>query len=778
MRQSIRTNILIIFVSLIALVSTSLITSQYYFSQKLATSATEKTFSLISKNIAEKINTQNSDIVQILEKNSKNNHLLEKIYIDYKHPALEILTEIMTINPTIYAVYFAHNDGSYYEVINLNESKIVRETFHAPSQSHWLTLVHIDNEIYYFYLDKELRLTLERIEHKPYNPLKRPWYQNAYVNNGVVITGPYTFTNLQQVGTTYSITLPNDAGVLALDYRLERLNSFLALQRFEESTKVFLFNKNGEVVASSNPDKKIISSALSEAFLANNQKTISHSDSSGSYFSIYKPLLENIYLGITMDKKKLLEPYQNNLYFALAIALVLLLFSFPIIIYATSIIVKPIKALIMQNEQIKQRAFTQVKPINTNIVEFIELSNSMISMSKSIDTYQASEEKILNSIVKIIADAIDTKSPYTAGHCARVPKLALMLLEKVNASEQGVCEGFSLKSKEEIREFELAAWLHDCGKVTTPEYVVDKATKLETIYNRIHEIRTRFEVLHRDAQIEYYQELLSGNNKVDALKTLQKKHTALQEDFAFIAKCNVGSEYFTPEASEKLKKIAQKEWMRNFDNTIGLGPDESLRKSREKHQELPAKEQLLCDKSEHIIQRENFDYDSYAQNGFLLDVPEYQYNLGELYNLSIERGTLTPEERYKINEHVIMTIKMLESIPFPEHLSRIPEYAGNHHETLIGTGYPRKLSANELSVPARIMALCDIFEALTASDRPYKKAKTLSESLKIMSFMVKDKHIDSDIFRLFLEEGIYLEYAKLYLDEAQIDAVKIEEYLS
>jgi len=777
MRQSIRTNILIIFVFIITLVSISLIASQYYFSQKLATSATEKTFSLISKNIVEKINTQNSNIVQILENNSKNPHLLEKIYIDYKHPALEILTEIMILDPSIYAVYFAHNNGAYYEVINLNESKIVRETFDAPSDSHWLILVHIDNEIYYFYLDRDLTLTLERIEHKPYNPLKRPWYQNAFITSRVVITGPYTFTNLKQVGTTYSITLPNKAGVLAIDYRLERLNSYLAMQRFEENSKVFLFNKQAQIIASSNPNNKIISPALSDALRANNQKIISHSDSKGTYFSIYKPLLENIYLGITMDKKKLLEPYQNNLFFALAIAFVLLLMSLPIVIYATSIIIKPIKALIEQNEQIKQRAFTQVQPVKTNILEFIELSNSMVSMSKSIHTYQESEEKILNAIVKIIADAIDTKSPYTAGHCARVPRLALMLLEKVNASEQGVSQGFSLQSKEEIREFELGAWLHDCGKVTTPEYVVDKATKLETIYNRIHEIRTRFEVLHRDVQIEYYQEILAGNEKADALEKLKQKHHELQEDFAFIAQCNIGGEYFSAKESEKLKNIAQKEWVRNFDDTIGLGLEESLRKSREKPQELPAVEQLLCDKSEHIIQREDFDYDSYRQNGFLLDVPEYQYNLGELYNLSIERGTLTTEERYKINEHVIMTIKMLESIPFPEHLRKIPEYAGTHHETLIGTGYPRKLAAKELSIPARIMALCDIFEALTASDRPYKKAKTLSESLKIMSIMVKDKHIDADIFRLFLEEEIYLEYAKLYLDEAQIDVVKIEEYL-
>ncbi|MBN2815798.1 MAG: amino acid ABC transporter [Campylobacterales bacterium] len=778
MRHTIRTNILTIFLLLIGLVSVSLLSSQYYFSQKLAKSATEKTFEIISKNITDKISSQNSEIVQILQSNSENTSLLEKIHIDYNHPALTILTHIMTSNPSIYATYFAHEDGSFYEVVNLNESKTLGQIFSAPSQSHWMILVHIENELYYFYLSKELILLSERLEHKPYNPLERPWYKSAYKSSNVVITGPYIFSNLQQAGTSYSIKLPNASGVFAIDYRLERFNNYLALQRFEENSEIFLFNKEAQIIASSNPNQKQINPLLTKALLQNNHETISYSSSDGDYFAINKPLLQDIYLAITMDKDRLLEPYRMNLLYALLIAAILLLISLPIIIYATTIIIKPIKELIEQNELIKKRVFTDVTPIKTDIIEFIELSNSMVSMSQSISTYQESQEKMLDAIVKLIADAIDAKSPYTAGHCKRVPELALMLLKSANKSQSGIFQEFSLNDKDALREFELGAWLHDCGKVTTPEYVVDKSTKLETIYNRIHEVRTRFEVLHRDAQIEYLKELLDGHDKKSAAKKLQNKHQKLQEEFAFVAQCNVGGEYFSDEDKEYLEKIANREWLRYFDDTLGLGPDEHLRKSREKHQPLPTSELLLADKSEHIILRESFDFTSYEESGFLLDVPEYQYNQGELYNLSIERGTLTPEERYKINEHIIMTIKMLESIPFPEHLRKIPEYAGTHHETLIGTGYPRKLSEKELSVPARIMALCDIFEALTASDRPYKKAKTLSESLKIMSYMVKDKHIDADIFRLFLEEGIYLEYGKLYLDEAQIDEVKIEEYLS
>lgn len=154
------------------------------------------------------------------------------------------------------------------------------------------------------------------------------------------------------------------------------------------------------------------------------------------------------------------------------------------------------------------------------------------------------------------------------------------------------------------------------------------------------------------------------------------------------------------------------------------------------------------------------------------------YNRGELYNLCVTYGTLTPEERFKIQEHVIMTIRMLETLPLPDNMKRIPEYAGTHHETLDGTGYPRKLEASQLSVAARIMAIADIFEALTASDRPYKKAKSLSQSLKIMSFMVKDRHIDRELFELFLRSGIYLEYAKAHLKPEQMDEVHIEEFIA
>lgn len=494
-------------------------------------------------------------------------------------------------------------------------------------------------------------------------------------------------------------------------------------------------------------------------------------ENNNHYFAMLSPLRGDSYLGVKIDADALLKPYWSSIKRSLVLAMILLLVLLPIVLIGTSYIVKPIRALKLENEKIKNRKMHEVTKIKTHILEFEELSDSLVSMSSSIQQYEKDQENLLDSMVKLIAEAIDEKSPYTGGHCERVPKIAFLLLDAASQSTKGVFNEFSITTEDELREFEIGAWLHDCGKVTTPEYVVDKATKLETIYNRINEIRMRFEVLWRDAEIDHLNGKLSQEE-------LQTRKDNLIKDFEFIAEVNMGGEFMDEEQKERVKTIAQQEWLRHFDETLGLSATEKGRFVSNEDEVLPVREKLLSDKINHIVERKNFNHEKYESQGFKIPVPEHLYNYGEVYNLCIERGTLSEEERYKINEHVIMSIKMLEKIPFPEGMKKIPEYAGTHHETLIGTGYPRKLSKDELSIPARIMAVADIFEALTASDRPYKKAKTLSESIKIMSFMVKDQHIDADLFNLFLSSGVYKKYAENYLLPEQIDDVDISGYLS
>ncbi|MBL4692933.1 MAG: hypothetical protein JKY92_06345, partial [Magnetovibrio sp.] len=333
-------------------------------------------------------------------------------------------------------------------------------------------------------------------------------------------------------------------------------------------------------------------------------------------------------------------------------------------------------------------------------------------------------------------------------------------------------------NKDGFRELHLASWLHDCGKVVTPEYVVDKSTKLETIYDRIHEIRMRFEVKKRELEIEFWKAVAKGGNETELKADLDMALQSIDDDYEFVAVSNVGGEFMAPEKITRIQEIAKQTWTRTLNDRIGISHDELLRKQIEPAPQLPVQENLPSDKSEHIFERDGtFQSTDAEKYGFNMDVPEKLFNRGEIYNLSITRGTLTNEDRYIIQNHITQSIVMLSQMPFPKHLKNVPEYAGAHHETLIGTGYPRKLTKADMSVPARIMAVADVFEALTAADRPYKEPKTLSESIKILSFMVKDQHIDADLFRLLLESGVYKEYAEQYLRPEQMDDVDISQYL-
>ena len=416
-------------------------------------------------------------------------------------------------------------------------------------------------------------------------------------------------------------------------------------------------------------------------------------------------------------------------------------------------------------------------PFSDQIVPMIEALASQAAVAVDNQMLVEAQARLMDSFIKLIAGAIDAKSPYTGGHCARVPELAQMLATAAVDAKWGQFEGFEL-NEEGFRELHLASWLHDCGKVVTPEYVVDKSTKLETIHDRIHEVRMRFEVKKRELETETWKAIADGGNREALLAELNKQLAQIDDDYAFVAECNVGGEFMADEKVDRLKEIAEGTWTRTLDDRIGISHEELRRKDIEPALPVPAVEKLLQDKQEHIFERDGtFEAPNAEHFGFNMDIPEKLFNRGEVYNLSIARGTLTAEDRYIIQNHIVQTIVMLGQLPFPKHLRQVPEYAGAHHETLIGTGYPRKLSKDDMSIPARIMALADVFEALTAADRPYKKPKTLSESVKILSFMVKDQHIDPDLFRLLLESGIYKDYAERFLKPEQMDDVDLSQYL-
>lgn len=330
-------------------------------------------------------------------------------------------------------------------------------------------------------------------------------------------------------------------------------------------------------------------------------------------------------------------------------------------------------------------------------------------------------ENLFESLIKLINTAIDDKSPYTGGHCERVPTLSLMLADAVNRATVGPLKDFQM-SETDRYELKIAALLHDCGKISTPVHVVDKATKLQTIFDRIDMIDARFEVLKRDAEIELLKARLESGPDSPATAEMeqqfQERICKIDEDREYLRRCNLGGEFMAPELQERVKQIGSGYTWQNSEG---------------------------------------------KQVPFLSE--------DEIYNLNIKAGTLTAEEREIINNHVVLTIKMLEELPWPKHLRNVSEYAGGHHERMDGKGYPRGLTREQMSVQARIMGIADVFEALTAADRPYKKGKTLTESLSILGKMTLGAHIDADLFDIFVREKIYLDYARQFLDPTQIDEV-------
>lgn len=418
----------------------------------------------------------------------------------------------------------------------------------------------------------------------------------------------------------------------------------------------------------------------------------------------------------------------------------------------------------------------KAEAIDAASASFIEALAASAATSLETQELLRAQKAMVEATIRMVADAIDTKSPYTGGHCTRVPELTFMLARAACDASEGPFATYALDA-EQWEALQIAGWLHDCGKVTTPEHVVDKATKLETIYNRIHEIRTRFEVLKRDAEVEYWKALAQGGEECTLRRRRDALLAELDADFAFVAECNLGGEFLSPAHRQRLQQIGERRWLRTLDDGLGLSRDEAERKPGPAPA-LPVEERLLADRPEHRIARPQREYLAPDNRwGFAMEVPELLYDHGELHNLCISRGTLTGEERYKINQHIVNTIVMLDALPLPRHLRRVPEIAGGHHEKLDGTGYPRRLDRSQLSMESRMMAIADIFEALTAGDRPYKPGKTLSQALSIMARMCQEQHIDPELFELFLRSGVYRAYALRYLHPEQMDPIRIDDYL-
>lgn len=361
----------------------------------------------------------------------------------------------------------------------------------------------------------------------------------------------------------------------------------------------------------------------------------------------------------------------------------------------------------------------EVVPFSNEVQQVVEALASLAAVTVDNKHLIEAQANLLDSFIQVLAKAIDAKSPYTGGHCERVPVLTKMLAKAGCESNEGIFKDFDLND-DEWHELHVAAWLHDCGKVSTPVHIMDKATKLETINDRIDTLRARWEVLKRDAEIEYYKALAEGKgNAAELKKIFDTRIKELDNEMDFLNTANIGGEFMKDEDIERLQSIAKGTFQYKGEDTPLLSEE-------------------------------------------------------EVYNLSIRRGTINAEERKVMEDHMVHTMHMLEALPFPKHLKRVPEYALGHHERMDGKGYPKGVLAGEMSIPARMMAVADVFEALTASDRPYKPAKKLSESMKIIGFMKKENHLDPEMVDLFVKSKTYIAYAKQYLTDELMDEVDEE----
>lgn len=369
---------------------------------------------------------------------------------------------------------------------------------------------------------------------------------------------------------------------------------------------------------------------------------------------------------------------------------------------------------VLQLINAKSESTDEIIPFNEEDQHLVESLASQAAVAITNKQLLNGHNELFNSLVQLIATAIDEKSPHTSGHCERLPIITMSLADAAHNTKEGVFKEFVM-SNEDRYELEVAAWLHDCGKLTTPEYVMDKSTKLERIVDRVELVDLRLEIIKRDAEIERLTSVVDGVNSDEANRLCEEKIRKVKEAGEFIRHHNKGGEFMSEEDIHKVKNCAKLKWK---------------------------------DKQ---------------------GVVQPLLNQDEIINLCIVKGTLTEKERDIINNHIVATIKMLDTLPFPKHLQNVPEYAGGHHERVDGKGFPKGLVKEQMSVQARIMAIADVFEALTARDRPYKDPMKLSQAISILKEMSETGHIDPDLFEVFIEQSVHISYAKEHLLPEQND---------
>ncbi|WP_025562799.1 HD domain-containing phosphohydrolase [Psychromonas sp. SP041] len=786
--RSIRFTLIKAFIFICLLMTTVTVALQYYVSQSTAQKSALALYETEALVISNKIKQADQIANHYSILLSKFNKLLvnQKLHPD----ALQLFANVMAENPSYNSISLGFENGDLQQLIHLNKAKNDQSLANVES-AKWL-LISISEQgsqkiRQYAYFDDAFNVISQRQEENNENITGLSWYKDAKVLTSNK-SNVFSLTNSNSLTQTYSIKVPNTQIVLAIDATLSSFSN--SLQKINGNKQnplldeIYLYNGTGQVLGSNQPRERttntnklplvpypvLIEMAQHQTSLNKlNNVTINDKPYYAYIAEVDDKTATNSYLAILVAKETLLLPsIKTSIQIsALSLALLLILswcFSSPL--------TNTIKGLLNEIKRAKGQDYKKLQQVVSRVTELKELNISMIEMSQSIEDYQAQQKQMTERFIKQIAQAIDDKSPYTFGHANRAPELGMMLAK---ASLKSDLPAFEQVDEEMLSEFSSNAWSHHYGKLTTAQQVTSKSTKLEANYNRIHEIRMRFEILWRDAEISYFKQSRGNPEQNKPLKeTLIKQQLQLMRDFGFVAKANLGDTTMSEQETLRLHRIGAQTWLRYFDDRLGLSSIEKLRLT-DKKQKLPVQETLLSDKKEHIIKRNNI---TKIDSGIKIEVADHLYNFGELYNLSIPKGTLTVEDKFEINQSILSTINLLKALPTSHKQVIKVQDLSAYHPVLKYVSCPSKANNVGFSITSRILLMTDIFETLTSVKTPQQKVESLSTAIEILHQLAVDQVIDMNLFKLFLSSGIYIKYANKFLHETQFDDVDISKYLN
>ncbi|WP_284078921.1 HD domain-containing phosphohydrolase [Herbaspirillum aquaticum] len=678
----------------------------------------------------------------------------------------------MVANPLVSAVYVGYPNGDFLLVRSLRGAE-QRDFFTAPANAAFLVQSILRDGAgaqhgqYRFY-DGELKLLSRRDEPGyRFDPRTRPWYATADRSLVPAISAPYVFFTTRQIGISLSQRARNSDAVVAIDMTLDDLAASLGNLRLTPHSELALVDEQRKVIAYSDMARVLEQDGESFRFRSLDELDVpSLSQLSGRARGGESSALYSVdgreWLGLSLPFNvidghalklliaapgdELLGQLDRNRKTMVLVALLLVLAFLPLGWWAGRAIGRSMERLALQAGRMSRFDFRTQRRGRSTLREVNMLTDMVDHVSLTVEAFLD------------ISAILSTET--------HVEEMLQQVLEKFVQATR--CDGGAvyLWQREQRVMQRAAAYGQQCGLADTMPY--DEQGSTTDAARDTEDGRLRVEL-----------DLRGRNGSLEGVLVLMHAHDSAHEDPRFLAFARRLSGMLAVAIETRQLIAAQKALLESLIRLMADAIDAKSPYTGGHCERVPHLAIMLADRPEHKVAWDDEHRPAVERGdprnvlGFDMQLPQYRQNMGELHNLTVRRGTLTEEDRFAINNHIVQTLVMLKRLPWPESLKSVPDTAANHHEKMDGTGYPRRLRASELPVQDRVMALADVFEALTAADRPYKPAKTLSESLRIMARMCREQHLDTELFRYFLRSGLWRTYADELLRPAQRDEVDI-----